>query len=70
MKILISLILLTVCTIFIPSGGLQLPDDSTNKFSLFISELTYERVFHDNIWWIVVYQDGMKINEYPDIDAM
>lgn len=31
-----------------------------------ICEVTYERVLIDGLWWIIVYDDGVKINEYPD----
>jgi hypothetical protein len=34
---------------------------------LIADDNTYERVFHDGFWWIVVYApDGSKITEYLD----
>ena len=31
-------------------------------------DYTYERVYHDGQWWIVVYDGGIPIAEYPDDD--
>lgn len=31
-----------------------------------ICSVTYERTYIDGIWWIILYQDGVKIDEYPD----
>jgi hypothetical protein len=30
--------------------------------------ITYGKVFFNGIWWIIVYADGIKIDEYPDPD--
>ncbi len=32
------------------------------------SNVVYERINLDGVWWIVVYEDGVKIQEYIDPD--
>ena len=71
MKTAILAVLTVICT-FVT----YLPVQNSNTHAAIypderlISDVTYQRVYHDNMWWIVVYQDGVKINEYPDIDAL
>ena len=44
--------------------------ESANHFvsEVKVSDITYERVYEDGMWWIVIYCDGIKINQYPDLD--
>ena len=37
-----------------------------NKSNSLICDVTCLRVFIDGIWWIIVSQDGVIIDEYPD----
>ncbi len=46
--------------------------NSRQEFCLINNELSsnvvYERINLDGVWWIVVYEDGVKIQEYIDPD--
>ena len=71
MKTAILAVLTVICT-FISYSPVQSSNNNTSIHpdEILYSDVTYQRVYHDNMWWIVVYQDGVKINEYPDIDAL
>ncbi len=55
------------CTFANPISTLE-----THQSNLIYSNLdlalTYERVFIDGFWWIIVYEDGVKIMQYIDPD--
>ncbi len=41
---------------------------SAQSFGSFYAETTYERVKIDGLWWIIVYEDGVKTQQYVDPD--
>lgn len=62
------LILFVILSLF-AINGVKAYDNTTSKQILtsVSNDYTYERIYHDGFWWIVVYDsDGSKISEYLD----
>ena len=63
------IIILFVILSFFAINGTKADNNTTSKQILtsVSNDYTYERVYHDGFWWIVVYApDGSKIDEYLD----
>lgn len=61
-------IMVTVCSLFCPEISGTLNQSSKADTGRFLAVTTYERVYEDGIWWIIIQSDGLKINQYPDPD--
>ena len=46
----------------------NLPKSPSKVYESFNGTTTYERVNVDGVWWIIVYEDGVKTQTYLDPD--
>jgi hypothetical protein len=44
------------------------PEGAVKAVNSSFEDITYQRVKIDGVWWIYVYQDGVKVQQYIDPD--
>jgi hypothetical protein len=68
LKICIASIIFSVCIIPTSIHSSFNPQTSNRSASVHYDPgtITYERVFIDGLWWVIVLEDGVKIQQYVD----